>query len=206
MRLVSYGERKQVAAALKPVYTAPSEKAAAQALADLEASQIGARHPQVVASWKRAWERFIPFLAFPPALRRVISPPLRGRCPLYQRDRVAQLPAAQGHQEPRSLPLRPGGGEAAVPGDLRHPWTREPPTEPRTPARTPTSASPRHDSSRDASPAAGSRPWPSSPPPTPNASTPTSKPIRLHRKLDRLARPSSPSGPAPRPWRALGRA
>ena len=28
----------------------------------------------------------------------------------HQRDRVAELPAAQGHQEPRPLPLRRGGG------------------------------------------------------------------------------------------------
>lgn len=30
------------------------------------------RYPDTVGVWERAWERFIPFLAFPPALRRVI--------------------------------------------------------------------------------------------------------------------------------------
>lgn len=38
----------------------------------------------------------------------------------HQRDRVAELPAAQGHQEPRPLPLRRGGGQTAVAGDLQH--------------------------------------------------------------------------------------
>ena len=72
MRFVAHGERKKVAAALRAVCTAPNEKAAAQALDDLQASDIGQRHPQVIAARKHSWERFIPFLAFPPALRRVI--------------------------------------------------------------------------------------------------------------------------------------
>lgn len=52
-----------------------------------------------------AWDRFTPFLAFPPMLRRVISPPLRGRHPLHELDRVAELPAAQDLEEPGPVPL-----------------------------------------------------------------------------------------------------
>ena len=106
MRFVSYGESRKVAAALKAVYTAPNQEAAWQALTDFSESDMGVKYPQTVATWERAWERFIPFLDFPPMLRRVISPPLRGRCPLHQQYRVAELPAAQGFQEPRPLPLR----------------------------------------------------------------------------------------------------
>ena len=106
MRFVSYGDRKKVAAAVKPIYTAPSQEAAWQALTDFSESDLGVKYPQAAATWERAWERFIPFLDFPPMLRRVISPPLRGRYPLHQQHRVAELPAAQGHQEPRPLPLR----------------------------------------------------------------------------------------------------
>ncbi len=71
MRFVAYGDRKQVAKALKPVYTAPNEEAALQALADFS-DQWGSKYPEAVATWERAWERFTPFLAFPPMLRRVI--------------------------------------------------------------------------------------------------------------------------------------
>ena len=42
---------------------------------------MGVKYPQAVTTWERAWERFTPFLDFPPMLRRVISPPLRGGCP-----------------------------------------------------------------------------------------------------------------------------
>lgn len=72
MRFVAYGDRKKVAAALKPVYTASSQDAALSALAEFAASPLGARYPDTVGVWERAWERFTPFLAFPPALRRVI--------------------------------------------------------------------------------------------------------------------------------------
>ena len=72
MRFVSYRDRKKVAAALKPIYTAANEEAALAALSDLASSPLGVRYPDTVGVWERAWERFIPFLAFPPALRRVI--------------------------------------------------------------------------------------------------------------------------------------
>lgn len=32
----------------------------------------GKRFPTVVASWRRAWDRVIPFFAFPPAVRKLI--------------------------------------------------------------------------------------------------------------------------------------
>jgi putative transposase len=72
MRFVSYGDRKAVAAALKPVYTAANAEAALDALGAFEASELGRRYPHAVATWTGAWERFTPFLAFPPELRRVI--------------------------------------------------------------------------------------------------------------------------------------
>ena len=89
MRFVSYGDRKKVAAALKAVYTAPNEEAARQALTDFSASDLGGKYPETAATWAWAWERFTPFLAFPSMLRRVISPPLRGRYPLHQRIEAA---------------------------------------------------------------------------------------------------------------------
>ena len=71
MRFVSYTDRKAVAAALRPIYTAPGEDAA---LAALEAftEAWGKKYPAAVSTWERAWDRFTPFLAFGPALRKVI--------------------------------------------------------------------------------------------------------------------------------------
>jgi len=65
-------DRKLLAAALKPIYTAPSAEAAAMALDAFEASAWGQRFPTVVAAWRRAWDRVIPFFAFPPAVRKLI--------------------------------------------------------------------------------------------------------------------------------------
>lgn len=72
MRFVAYGERKAVAAAIKPVYTAANAEAARAALDEFAASELGKKNPSVTRVFERAWEQFIPFLAFPPELRRVI--------------------------------------------------------------------------------------------------------------------------------------
>jgi putative transposase len=72
MRFVSYTDRKPVAALLRPIYTAPDEDAALMALATFADSNLGKRYPAAVATWENAWDRFTPFLAFGPALRKVI--------------------------------------------------------------------------------------------------------------------------------------
>jgi putative transposase len=71
-RYVSYNDRKAFSAALKHVYTAAAADAAETALLELAESDLGRRYPAAVAVWQRAWERFTPFLAFPPAVRKVI--------------------------------------------------------------------------------------------------------------------------------------
>jgi putative transposase len=72
MRFVSFADRKKVATALKPIYTAPTDQAARLELDAFAASTWGKRYPAAVATWENAWERFIPFLAFPPELRKII--------------------------------------------------------------------------------------------------------------------------------------
>lgn len=72
MRFVSYGDRKAVAAAVKPIYTASSEEDALAALEAFRDGPWGSKYPSAVRSFQAAWDRFTPFLAFPPALRRVI--------------------------------------------------------------------------------------------------------------------------------------
>jgi len=68
----SWKDRKALAAALKPVYTAASTEAAQAELDAFEAGPWGQKFPTVTATWRRAWDRVIPFFAFSPAVRRVI--------------------------------------------------------------------------------------------------------------------------------------
>jgi putative transposase len=72
MRFISYQDRKKVAAALRPIYTAPTVEAAEVELLAFADSELGKRYPAAVRTWENAWERFIPFLAFPPEVRKII--------------------------------------------------------------------------------------------------------------------------------------
>jgi len=69
---VAARDRKLLAAALRPIYTAVHADDAAEALEAFARSPWGLRLPTVVAAWRRAWPQVIPFLAFPPEVRRVI--------------------------------------------------------------------------------------------------------------------------------------
>jgi putative transposase len=71
VRYCSWKDRKHIAAALTPIYTAASVEAAADALDTFELEH-GDRYPAIVAVWRSAWERFIPFLAYPPLIRKIV--------------------------------------------------------------------------------------------------------------------------------------
>ena len=49
-----------------------NDAAALDELDTLAATPLGQKYPSTVKAFRDAWERFVPFLAFPPALRRVI--------------------------------------------------------------------------------------------------------------------------------------
>ena len=72
MNFASYKDRKAVAAALKAVYTAVDADAAELALAEFEESDLAKRYPAIAPSWRRAWNEVIPFLDYPPEVRRLI--------------------------------------------------------------------------------------------------------------------------------------
>lgn len=72
MRFVSWKDRKAVAAALRPIYEAANDQAAQAALEAFAATPLGIKNPHTIRVFTDAWDRFIPFLAFPPMLRRVI--------------------------------------------------------------------------------------------------------------------------------------
>jgi len=71
VKYCSWKDRKSVTRALKPVYTAPDAAAAADALDTFEI-EWGDRYPAIVDLWRRNWERFTPFLAFPEPIRKII--------------------------------------------------------------------------------------------------------------------------------------
>ena len=71
MRFVTYQDRKQVAAALKPVYRAVNADAAADALRAFD-DRWGEKYPMIAASWRARWDHIVPFLSLPADLRRAV--------------------------------------------------------------------------------------------------------------------------------------
>ncbi len=72
LNYASYNDRKAMAAALRAIYTGCDADAAYAALADFSGTPLGKKYPAAVAVWERAWDRFIPFLEYGPALRKVL--------------------------------------------------------------------------------------------------------------------------------------
>jgi putative transposase len=72
LRLASKKDHTALIPALRAIYTAPTEQAAEQALEEFAGSQLGRRYPAIERSWRAAWSEFVPYLAFPPEIRKVI--------------------------------------------------------------------------------------------------------------------------------------
>lgn len=70
-RHVSYKDLKLLCADLKTIYTAANAEEAEEALAKM-ARQWGQQYPQVIKAWVDRRDEWMPFLAFPPELRRVV--------------------------------------------------------------------------------------------------------------------------------------
>jgi putative transposase len=71
LRYVPRREREKVARDLRPIYTAVDADAAEAALHAFD-DQWGTRFPVITQAWLSAWEQVIPFMAFPPEVRRVV--------------------------------------------------------------------------------------------------------------------------------------
>jgi transposase-like protein len=72
LRPVARRDAGQVAEELRAIYTAPTAEAAFDALAAFAASPWGRKYPQAARVFEDAWEAFTPFLAFSPAVRRLL--------------------------------------------------------------------------------------------------------------------------------------
>jgi putative transposase len=71
LRYVNYRDKKKVATALRPIYTAANADAALHELEAFEA-EWGARYPAAVQAWRASWEHVTPFLSLPEDLRRAV--------------------------------------------------------------------------------------------------------------------------------------
>jgi transposase-like protein len=70
-RYASKADWAELAKDLRPVYSAPTEAAAAAALDEL-AGKWGDRYPAIIKLWQNAWAEFVPFLSYSPEIRKVI--------------------------------------------------------------------------------------------------------------------------------------
>jgi transposase-like protein len=61
----------QIAKALRPIYTAPTEAAAMERFLEF-AEAWGARYPAIVRLWENAWAEFVPFLSFDTEIRKIV--------------------------------------------------------------------------------------------------------------------------------------
>jgi transposase-like protein len=69
---VGWKDRRELAHALKPIYHAINAEVAQAELDAFERGPWGKKFPTIGAAWRRAWDRVVPFFAFPPEVRRVI--------------------------------------------------------------------------------------------------------------------------------------
>ena len=72
LRPVARRDAADVAKQLRKIYTAPDEDTALEALAAFAATPLGRRYPRAVKVWEDAWETFTPFLAYTPAVRKLL--------------------------------------------------------------------------------------------------------------------------------------
>ena len=71
LRHVSYKDYRAIVKDLRPIYQAATEDAAGEALEEFEV-KWDTRYPMIGELWRRHWEQFIPFFAFPPDIRRIV--------------------------------------------------------------------------------------------------------------------------------------
>lgn len=71
LKYVSWKDRKQVAADLRAIYTAPTVASAEQALSAFE-EKWNATYPAIAPRWRANWTRLTPFFDYPPEIRKVV--------------------------------------------------------------------------------------------------------------------------------------
>jgi transposase-like protein len=71
LRFASKKYWSQIAKGLRAIYTAPTVPAAEEAFAEFS-ERWAERYPAMIRSWENSWDEFVPFLEFPPELRKIV--------------------------------------------------------------------------------------------------------------------------------------
>jgi putative transposase len=71
LRYASKKHWQAITKQMRQIYTAPTVPAAESYFADF-AQEWEQTYPAMIQSWRSAWEEFVPFLAFPAELRKVV--------------------------------------------------------------------------------------------------------------------------------------
>lgn len=71
IKYVSYKDVKKITAALKPIYTAPSEMVGREELDRFE-QNWGGEYPLIIWSWQTHWTEIATFFKYPPEIRKII--------------------------------------------------------------------------------------------------------------------------------------
>ncbi|EQA64037.1 transposase, mutator-like family protein [Leptospira alexanderi serovar Manhao 3 str. L 60] len=71
LKWVSYKQRKELVVDLKAIYKSPSEEIAKKSLDDFS-TKWDSQYPMISKSWRSNWDSVIPFLAYPPNIRKAI--------------------------------------------------------------------------------------------------------------------------------------
>ncbi len=69
LQWVSYKQKKELMIDLKTNYKSPSEEIAKKSLDDFS-TKWDSQYPMLSKSWRNNWESVIPFLAYPPNIRK----------------------------------------------------------------------------------------------------------------------------------------
>ena len=114
LRYASKKDWTPLCQSLRPIYTAVDEQAAAAEL-EVFAEKWSVRYPAIVRLWRAHWAEFVPFLAFPPEVRRVIYTTNLIES-MIQRDDPVVEPVQPGLPLPHDLGFKAAG---AVPRHLQ---------------------------------------------------------------------------------------
>ena len=71
MKFVVYKDRKSFCNDMKKIYTAITEEAAVEALQSVK-TKWGEKYKYAIDSWENNWENLMPFLEYPPELRKIM--------------------------------------------------------------------------------------------------------------------------------------
>ncbi|EKS00291.1 transposase, mutator-like family protein [Leptospira mayottensis 200901122] len=71
LKWVSYKQKKELMIDLKAIYKSPSAEIAKKSLDDFS-TKWDSQYPMISKSWRNNWESVIPFLAYPPNIRKAI--------------------------------------------------------------------------------------------------------------------------------------